>query len=63
MLAARCNAYGPPESISLEELPDPRPASGEAVVAVRAASVNFPDVLIAANRYQVSVPTPFTPGS
>lgn len=63
MLAARCNDWGPPESITLEELPDPSPKPDEVVVQVRAAAVNFPDVLIAANQYQVSVPTPFTPGS
>jgi len=61
--AARCNSYGPPESIVVEELPDPTPGPGEAVVRVDAAAVNFPDVLIIANRYQVSVPVPFTPGS
>jgi NADPH2:quinone reductase len=33
------------------------------VVRVEAASVNYPDVLIAADRYQISVPVPFTPGS
>ncbi len=63
MLAARCNAHGPPETIVLEEMPDPSPEPHEVRVGIRAASVNFPDVLIAANGYQVSVPTPFTPGS
>ena len=63
MLAARCNAHGPPETIVLEEMPDPSPEPHEVRVGIRAASVNFPDVLIAANGYQVSTPTPFTPGS
>ena len=63
MLAARLYAHGPPESIVLEEMPTPGPQSHEVRVGVRAASVNFPDVLIAANRYQVPVPVPFTPGS
>ncbi len=63
MLAARCNAHGPPSSIVLEEIPAPSPNEREVLVGIRAASVNFPDVLIAANRYQVSVPVPFTPGS
>ena len=44
-------------------MPTPGPQSHEVRVGVRAASVNFPDVLIAANRYQVPVPVPFTPGS
>ena len=41
----------------------PVAAPGEVVVCVHAAAVNFPDVLIVANQYQMSIPTPFTPGS
>ncbi len=41
----------------------PVPGVGQVRVAVAAAAVNFPDVLIIANRYQLSVPPPFTPGS
>jgi NADPH:quinone reductase len=63
MKAARCNEYGPPESIVIEELPDPQLTAGYVIIDVHAASVNFPDVLIIADRYQVSFPTPFTPGS
>lgn len=63
MRAARCNEYGPPDSLVVEELPDPVPGQGEVVVLVEAAAVNYPDVLIASNRYQISVPVPFTPGS
>ena len=63
MRAAICREWGPPEVVTVEELPDPTPAAGEVVVAVEAAAVNFPDVLIVANQYQVSVPAPFTPGS
>jgi NADPH:quinone reductase len=47
----------------IEEIPDPVAEPGEAVVRVLAAAVNFPDVLLIANRYQVSIPVPFTPGS
>ena len=63
MRAAICREWGPPESVVVEEVADPAPGPGEVVVAVEAAAVNFPDVLIAANQYQVSVPPPFTPGS
>lgn len=63
MRAARVKAWGPPETIAVEDVPDPEPAPGEAVVNVVAAAVNYPDVLIVANKYQVSVPPPFTPGS
>ena len=39
------------------------PGPGEVVVSVKAASVNFPDVLIIQNKYQVKPPLPFSPGS
>jgi NADPH2:quinone reductase len=61
--AAICPAYGPPEVLRIDELPSPEPGPGEVVVRVGAAAVNFPDVLLVAGRYQVSVPTPFVPGS
>ena len=63
MKAVVCKQYGPPESLVLEELPSPTPGPGEVVVSVRAASVNFPDVLIIQNKYQFKPPLPFSPGS
>src|SRR5207253_2633997 len=45
------------------ELPQPALDAGQARVRIVAAAVNFPDVLVVANRYQVSVPPPFVPGS
>ncbi|MFJ8816299.1 NADPH:quinone oxidoreductase family protein [Amycolatopsis thermoflava] len=47
----------------MREVPDPVVTPGRVVVAVEAAAVNFPDVLTVADRYQVSLPVPFTPGS
>ena len=41
----------------------PTPGPGEVVIAVKAASVNFPDVLIIENKYQFKPPLPFSPGS
>jgi NADPH2:quinone reductase len=61
--AAVCAAYGPPEVVTVEELPAPPLAAGQVRVAVHAASVNFPDVLLVAGDYQVKVPPPFVPGS
>jgi NADPH:quinone reductase len=58
-----CSEYGPPETLRVEDHPTPAPRPEQVLVAVAAAAVNFPDVLIIANRYQVSVPLPFTPGS
>ena len=63
MKAVLCKQYGPPESLTFEELPSPHAGPGEAVVSVKAASVNFPDVLIIQNKYQFKPPLPFSPGS
>lgn len=63
MRAIRCNAYGPPRTLVLERQPTPEVGPGEVLVRIGAASVNFPDALIVANRYQISVDPPFTPGS
>jgi NADPH2:quinone reductase len=63
MKAILCERYGPPDSLAVKDLPSPRPGAGEVVVSVRAASVNFPDVLIIENKYQFKPPLPFSPGS
>ena len=63
MRAAVCPRYGPPEVVRVEERPSPELAPGQVRVRVGAAAVNFPDVLLIANKYQISVPTPFVPGS
>ena len=63
MKAVLCKQYGPPESLTIEELPSPTAGAGEVVVTVKAASVNFPDVLIIQNKYQFKPPLPFSPGS
>ena len=63
MRAVLCKAYGPPESLVVEDVASPTPGPGELVVAVKAAGVNFPDVLIIQNKYQVKPPLPFSPGS
>ena len=63
MKAVLCKAYGPPESLVVEDLPPLEAGPGEVVVSVKAASVNFPDVLIIQNKYQVKPPLPFSPGS
>jgi NADPH2:quinone reductase len=61
--AAVCRAYGPPEVVRVEEMPVEEPGPGHVRVRVSAAAVNFPDVLIVADDYQLSVPPPFVPGS
>jgi len=61
--AVLCKAYGPPESLVVEEIESPSPGAGEVVISVKAASVNFPDVLIIQNKYQFKPSLPFSPGS
>ena len=63
MKAVLCKQFGPPESLVIEELPSPKAGAGEVVVSVKAASLNFPDVLIIQNKYQFKPPLPFSQGS
>jgi NADPH:quinone reductase len=63
MKAVLCKQFGPPESLVVEDLPSPRAGAGEVVLSMRAASLNFPDVLIIQNKYQFKPPLPFSPGS
>jgi NADPH2:quinone reductase len=58
-----CKSFGPPESLVLEELPSPALGPGQVRIAVRAAGVNFPDVLMIQGKYQFKPPFPFTPGA
>ncbi len=51
------------EALTWRELPTPQPGAGEVRVAIRAASLNFPDLLIVQNKYQMKPPLPFVPGS
>ncbi|MEI7783863.1 MAG: NADPH:quinone oxidoreductase family protein [Betaproteobacteria bacterium] len=62
MKALICREYGPPENLSVQDMPDPQPGPGEVVVRVRAAGVNFPDALIVQNLYQFKPTPPFSPG-
>jgi NADPH:quinone reductase len=63
MRAVRCERYGPPDSVVVAEVADPVAGEGQVVVDVAAAAANFPDVLVVADRYQVTIPVPFTVGS
>ncbi len=62
MKALICREYGPPENLSVQDMPDLQPGPGEVVVRVRAAGVNFPDALIVQNLYQFKPTPPFSPG-
>lgn len=63
MKAILCKAFGPAESLVIEELPDPQPGAGEVVIDVHAAGINFPDTLIIQGKYQLKPPFPFCPGN
>lgn len=63
MRAVRCETHGDPDLLVVRDIPDPQAGPAEVLVGIEAASVNYPDVLIAADKYQVSIPTPFTAGS
>ena len=62
MRALVCNAYGPADDLVIEERPDPEAGPGEIVVDIRAAGLNFPDLLVVAGQYQTRLPPPFIPG-
>jgi len=63
MRALVCKEYGAPEQLIIEDVPDPTPGPGEVRVGVRAAGINFPDLLAIAGTYQVKIPPPFVPGN
>ncbi|MGI8611656.1 MAG: NADPH:quinone oxidoreductase family protein [Sphingomicrobium sp.] len=62
MKALLSDEPGGPEMLRLTELPDPHPGPGELLVRVRACAINFPDVLIIEDKYQLKPPRPFAPG-
>lgn len=63
MKALICEAYGPPETLGIVELPEPVAGPGEALVGVSHASLNFFDLLVIENKYQVKPPLPFSPAA
>jgi NADPH2:quinone reductase len=60
--AVMCRELGEPESLRLEEFASKPLAAGQARIAVRAAGLNYPDVLMVAGQYQHKPPLPFVPG-
>jgi len=62
MKALLSRAPGGPDTLSLEDLPDPVAGRGQVTVAVRACAINYPDVLIIEDRYQFKPQRPFAPG-
>ncbi len=63
MKAWICATLEGADALQWQELPTPEPGPGEVRVAIRAASLNFPDLLIVEGKYQFKPPLPFVPGS
>lgn len=57
-----CPAYGPPETLEVEEVPTPSPTPGQVLVRHRAWGINYVDMLMCAGGYQLKPDLPFTPG-
>lgn len=62
MKAVLCKAFGPADSLVLEEVASPAPKPSEVLIDIHAAGVNFPDTLIIEGKYQFKPPFPFSPG-
>ena len=63
MRALLSHAPGGPETLRIDEIADPVAGPGELLVRVHAAAINYPDVLIIEDKYQLKPPRPFAPGS
>jgi NADPH:quinone reductase-like Zn-dependent oxidoreductase len=62
MKALQTHAVGGPETLVLDDLPDPVAGPGQVVVAVKACSINFPDTLMIRDLYQFKPQRPYSPG-
>lgn len=62
MKALVVRELGGPETLVYEDLPDPEVGKGQVLIDVKAAGVNFPDLLIIEGKYQFQPPLPFSPG-
>lgn len=62
MRAVRCHELVGPSGLRVDEVPDPTPGNGEVLIEVKAAGVNFPDVLLSYGKYQFKPAPPFVPG-
>ncbi len=62
MKALLSNQPGGPETLELSDVPEPEPGRGQLLIAVKACSINYPDVLMIEDKYQFKPPRPFAPG-
>ncbi|QTI68290.1 NADPH:quinone oxidoreductase family protein [Gordonia polyisoprenivorans] len=52
-----------PSALELTDVPDPTPAEGQVLVDIKSCGICFPDLLMSQGKYQLRMPTPFTPGT
>ncbi len=62
MRMLRSHRPGGPDTLRLDEVPDPVAGPGQLLVRVKACAINYPDVLIIEDKYQFKPPRPFAPG-
>jgi NADPH2:quinone reductase len=63
MKAIVCRELGLPDKLVFDDIPEPALGAGDVRIAVKAASVNFPDALIIQGKYQMKAVPPFVPGA
>lgn len=63
MKAVLCSRYCGPDDLELTDIPDPVAAPGQAVIAIKAAALNFFDLLMIQGKYQIKPPFPFSPAA
>ena len=63
MKAILCSQYCGPDDLVLADVPDPVAESGQAVIAIKAAALNFFDLLMIQGKYQIKPPFPFSPAA
>src|SRR3978361_530568 len=63
MKAILCSQYCGPDDLVLTEVPDPVAEPGQAVIAIKAAALNFFDLLMIQGKYQIKPPFPFSPAA
>jgi NADPH2:quinone reductase len=62
MRALVCKDFAPYDQLTVEDVPEPELGEGMVMIDVKAAGVNFPDILLVEGKYQMKPPTPFVPG-
>ncbi len=62
MQAVLCKAFGPADTLVVEQISSPEIKKNEVLLDVHAAGINFPDTLIIEGKYQFKPPFPFSPG-